>query len=494
MTKIKINNSTWLAIQYLFGILSAIINIKLNILNYGNEYLGMWLVISSIWGFGSALDFGFATSIIKYVSNFSKFHTEKLNSLLISSFFLFVLFAIGITTIGYLLIDYFYFSLNLLKVSIGMIRDFKYVLIFLTLAFFIRYISLYFKSVHEGFSLFKFTSKTNLVYNLLLFLSVISSYIFKFSISMLSFLYLISALIVLFVYLNSFIKKIQIELSYKNFSWQIVREVFSFSFYIQLSNIFNALIDPIVKSLLSKYFSVGFVPIYEISRRIALSFSNLFFASFKTILPKASLQKADFSSKEFIISECAKLSHYGVIFSGIVFGIFSILIISLAQSWFGFSEIGILYLILVLPEIVNNFGYSIYNFILGIGRANYLALIQFMNLAFLTLFLFVSLVYYQSTWGLIGYFVSVTLNNILMLLIIKLVSGINIKEYLRISKGLKLILLITFVLLALIVSVELSVDIIVSLSLLSLLSIILFGRDSIYLSRVFLKSNLRLNE
>lgn len=89
-------NSLWLGFQFSFTLVVALINLKINILHYGSKVFGIWIMLASVWGIGTALDFGFGTSVVKYVAEFFKHDKNRLNKFLSSSFivFLFVGFLI----------------------------------------------------------------------------------------------------------------------------------------------------------------------------------------------------------------------------------------------------------------------------------------------------------------------------------------------------------------------------------------------------------------
>ena len=67
-------NSFWLATNFILLAVISVITLKMNIEHFGKEQFGTWIILSSIWGFGSTLDFGFGTTIIKYVSEYKFYY------------------------------------------------------------------------------------------------------------------------------------------------------------------------------------------------------------------------------------------------------------------------------------------------------------------------------------------------------------------------------------------------------------------------------------
>ena len=154
-------NSLWLAIQYIVAIIFSFITLKLNLLTYGKELFGSWILISSLWGFGRALDFGLGTSIIKFVAEYNHKDASRLNYLLstclLLMFFLGIIIFILIFEIGQLI----YFSTNEILGS-EHIEEIRIVFLILGLSFYLNYIIIIIKSVFEGMSDFGTTSRISI--------------------------------------------------------------------------------------------------------------------------------------------------------------------------------------------------------------------------------------------------------------------------------------------------------------------------------------------
>ena len=74
----------------------------------------------------------------------------------------------------------------------------------------------------------------------------------------------------------------------------------------------------------------------------------------------------------------------------------------------------LIFMILALPESINNYGYSIYSFLLGIGKTGILVFIQLNNLFFVTVGCLIGFKIFHNSLGLLGYFISVILANIIL--------------------------------------------------------------------------------
>ena len=141
-------NSFWLATNFILLAVISVITLKMNIEHFGKEQFGTWIILSSIWGFGSTLDFGFGTTIIKYVSEYKKDNIERISILLSSSIFLFVLLGVLIFVLGNLLAFNLYFS-NTNIILPELKNQFIQIFLILGLSFFVKYLTIFFKMFHS---------------------------------------------------------------------------------------------------------------------------------------------------------------------------------------------------------------------------------------------------------------------------------------------------------------------------------------------------------
>lgn len=435
-------NSLWLAIQYSVTIIFSLITLKLNLSNYGKELFGSWILISSLWGFGRALDFGLGTSLVKFVAEFNHKDSTKLKELLSTCLILMVLLGVVVLIAIFGIGQLIYFSTGEIF-NQDNITEINAVFLILGVSFYINYIAIVIKSVFEGMSDFVNPSKINIVNSFLILLSVVICFIFNLSLTTLAYLYLASSLLVIILYFILFrIKHSSLKISLKHFEFPLVKKVFSFSLAIQGAAVFGSLIDPLIKFLIGNFSSVGAVSVYEIARRFVTAITGLFSTTFSTILPKASILSGKDEFKTFLYDECAKLSKIGITYSGTVFGIGAFIIPVLIQQIFKYDEAVLIFFILALPESINNYGYSIYNFLIGIEKAYFLVMMQILNVAVIGVSVFTGLHIFGNILGLLGYGLTVVVANFLMIIFVRQVSDISIRKYLKISKVYKLLFLL----------------------------------------------------
>ena len=479
-------NSTWLSIQFIFLSIISVITLKLNIDHFGNKLFGVWIILSSIWGFSSSLDFGFGTTLVKYIAEYRKNNDEKISVLLSSSIFVFIILGIGIIIIGNIIAFLFYFS-NVKIITSNVKNEFQLIFLILTISFYLRYLTIFFNSIFEGLSNFVITSKIAILQNLLIFGCVIIISIFDLSLRYLAYSYLIVAFLTLSVFILTFrLKYSAYKIHLKYFERPEIKKVMKFSFSVQLISIFNTAIDPLVKYIMGSFYSVNSVPAYEIARKFAVTISGLYFNAFKIILPKVSALFNNEERNEFINTHLLKYSKFGVLFSGLFFGVLLLPMIIFINYFFKINEAAIIFIVLCLPESINNYGYSIYNFLLGAGKVFFLASLQLINLLVTTVALIIGFKIFNNSLGLIGYFFSVVIGNILMLLYMSSNWKFNIREFFVNAKIYKLLILIVFLLTSIVLIANDFVYVYYYILILSIFMLIIFINDIIMYTKLIL--------
>lgn len=482
-------NSSWLAFQYIITVVFSFISIKINISNFGEELFGIWILFISIWTVGNALDIGFGTAIVKFVAeSIGRKKSEEISKIASTTLFILTLNGIIIFVLVNLASELFLLN-NERIVPLKVVSIAKNVFFILGINFYFQYLTIVFKAILEGMNNFVYTSKVNMLSTFLNLLVVIGVSIFNQSMVAMSMFFAfvsLSIAILLFIYISSRYRQIYFGIKY--ISIKELSKLFKFSFFIQGSAIFSSLIDPTIKYIIGNYSGLNFVSFYEVGRRFATAVSGLFFNTFKTILPKASILKGSEQYNLFLSSEGSKLSYYGVIYSVTIFGVGSILFSIIIKTLFGHDEILILFFLLCLPESINNFGYTLYLFLIGIGKSYLILLIQAINLIVITLLLLACFEFLSSILGLLGYYITVVFVNIIMIYFVKKISGLSIKSFLQRVQVYKLINLNIFIICALVLLYLTNIQYLIITSLISLLSIFLIKNDLIITSKLILSS------
>jgi O-antigen/teichoic acid export membrane protein len=404
-----------------------------------------------LWGFGKMLDFGLGTSIVKFVAEFQHKADLNIKNLISTCFFLMIVLGLVIIIAIWLLGELIYFG-NQDLFPVKHVEMLWKVFLILGVSFYFSYISITIKSFFEGMQNFVTPSKINVVFVSITLIAVIAAYIFKLSLIVLAILFLINSFLNLLITLLLFKRtNPDLMISGRSVKLNLVKKVLSFSLALQGSTILSSLIDPLIKYLIGNFGSIGLISVYEVARRFVMAITGFFNTTFRTILPKASVLSSKGDYKNFLINECVNLSKLGIIYSGTVFGIGTLFIPIVIQQVFNYDDAILMYFILAIPESINNFGYSIYNFIIGIERALFLTFVQLINISVIGISVSVGLLIFGNTLGLFGYGLTIIIVNVMMLLFVKKVAGISIKNYLIYSKIHKLILLLLLLLAAIII-------------------------------------------
>ena len=478
-------NSSWLALQYVIAIIFSFIVLKLNFMHYGEELYGLWLLFFSYWVVGTSIDFGFGVATVKFIAE-SKADEQKIIQVFTIGFIFFIISGIVLFLIGNVASHFIFFSKNEIipKKYFGIATT---LFLILGVNFYFLFVSLFFRSVLEGLKNFVLSSKIAITYQSINLSIVVLVFIFNYDIIFLAILFTLNSAFYCLIFF-AFIKKhypyLKFKLSVINYPF--FKHLLKFSFAVQFSSVFSALIDPVIKYIIGTFSGLNFVSFYEVGRRFAIAISGLFFNSFRTILPETSVLKSELEYKTFLMNDGVNLSKIGIVYSGFFYGFLIFFISLFIKVVFGYDEMILAFLLLCLPETVNNFGYVLYMFLIGIGKPYIVSFMQILNLTIITLSLFFSFMLFNSILGLFGYFFTVILVNIIMLISIKRIAKISILEYLSLAKAGKLLLLHALIIFSvIIISIQL-LSVYVSTFVISISSFLLFFKQfKVYYSKIF---------
>ena len=420
----------------------SFITLKLNLLTFGTELFGIWILLFSIWGFGSILDFGLSTSLVKFLAE--DYHkTKKINNHLINTSLMFLGLLGLIIVITALLVGYMVYVSNSALVPPTMRQEALIVLLLLGIGFYFKYISIAFQATFEGMNNFVTTSKVTIVYHFMMLVSSVVVFVFDLTLPLLALMYAFSGIVFLIAYI------ITMFLSFREFALRanyirkdLIKSIFGYSMSVQLTTVIGAMFDPAIKFVIGMHQGAGVVSLYEIARRFATAASQLFYFAFRILLPKAAILENPEEYKAFLQTKATVNSATGVVYSGAVFGIGSVIVALMIEYYFGYPEAFLIFLLLALPEAINNFGYSVYVFLLGIRQALFLGGIQLFSLVMTLSGIATGFYFFDSILGLFGFVVATFLSNILLLRYAKKVSGISISDYCKHADAFRLTVLL----------------------------------------------------
>jgi O-antigen/teichoic acid export membrane protein len=469
-------NSLWLATQYSVSLLLSLIGLKLNLLTFGGPAFSIWLLIFSIWGVGAAVDFGFGISTVKFVAQYRD-NSAKTNRIISTGFLLFLILGILIVLLGYGCAEEFYLH-NTKLIPEEALPSSRVICYLSGLSFYISYLTIVFRSILEGHEDFVLTSKLSLSYSVMTFAFIVMVFLFHGTIIHLAFLYVIVAVLQFLAYYIAFRKKYpHLEMRFAFANIGTFREIIKFSVSVQITYFLGSLIDPAAKYIIGNFSQNRLIPPYEIAKRFSLAVSGLFTFSFKNVLPNVSKLKTNGEYIDYFFSHGVRISKLGILYSGLFFGILSIVFCGLLKFFYGYTEGIIMFLLFALAESINGTGFIVYVFILGIGRSDFLALLQLANVIMISLFLSIGYIWFGNSIGLLGYYFSVLFANIAMMLFVKKRIGISIIDFYQKIGIMKLVILNCLLLIAMFITLRNTNLWLVSQLILSCLCICLFYNE-----------------
>lgn len=455
--------------------LTSLLSLKFNLVNFGAELFGVWVLLASIWGLTNVLDLGFGLALIRAISR----GKDKINNLnIISSTGLVFFLTFGILLLGVGISVSLIYYINNPALIRNEIKDIAIkTSLLLGLFFYVNYISTYFRSLYEGLGGFIIYSKIAIIYSLLTLLAAFLSLIFDLDFAGLATLMLVASAIQL-VLLKIFLKYVDTDIrtGLFNFNWKIFKELFSFSINVQGATILGTAIDPVIKYIIGTNLNVSYVSYYDIAKRFSLASSGLFTASFRTIYPKASkLTSEEF--KTFLFEDCLQLSKKGILFAGLIFLLVSPLFAGIFVYFYKSPYSYSIFLLLALAESINLLGFSYYSMMMGIGEAKFLTIIQFVNFTGATLFVYIGTVLTDSYFGLAGFVLIIAISNVLLLSRLKTIVSFSPNDFFKKAGGWKLLYIQVALIIVFFAEFSFNISILVASGVLVLAWFLIFFKD-----------------
>jgi O-antigen/teichoic acid export membrane protein len=429
LTNIDKRNALWNSISFICISLLAFINFSLNYNSYSPSEFGIFILINSIFGIGSTIDFGFGVSTVKYIAEAKKKEDYVLiNKIFVSFFWSFLIFAVLIVILFTL-----YYLIFLRKSEIFSnidIHTIDLLFILLLISFFFRYINNYMGRVFEGFAEFVLSSKISLFNALFGTFLMIIIFLFRFKIEYLAFAYLLTGI---FSFTSLFIislKKINhLKFSINYFSISTIKKYTLYSLNIQFSFFIYSFMDPIVKYLLGKSFNLNIITYYESAKKIIELTNGLIMSAQKGLLNKLSESNAINKLNEFIndsIFIYSKMSNY---YSILLYGLANTILCVFVDYWFRSYETMIIFIIYLLPYSLINFAGCLYSVLMVEGKGVKLVIMQSINFVLVIALLIFSINVFNNYLGLIGYYLATIITISLLFYFLKKFNQFNIKLF-----------------------------------------------------------------
>ncbi len=433
------HDSLWNSLSFIVISLLSLLNFTLNVKTYGFSLFGVYILISSLFNLGTSLDFGFGVSTVKIISE-SKLENYRNINEIFSSFFSAYLFLALIIFLAYEIYFVLFFK-NMLPYEL-LSLELNYSLFFqlLNISFLFRYITNFLNKVFEGLKEYVFLSKINIGFNIAYTICIVLNYFLKVDIS--NFVIFMAGInVVLFFILSiSLAAKFKIYPQLKFFDFKIIKANLSYNLNLQFSFFINSFIDPIIKFLIAHFLSLNFVTYFETSKKIIDLSNGLIFSAQKNLLNNLSEAKYLGKLKEYINNNLYKYARLSNNYSLVIYGILNPAIFTFMYFWFN-PQSALIYLMFTLSYSMINFGGCKYLVLMIDSNGKYLLLIQSMNLATISIFVYIGLLYFKSYLGLLSFIIPTLISIFIILSIIKKRYSVNIREYFHKTNSSKIFIL-----------------------------------------------------
>ncbi len=406
-------NSIWLAAQYLVLIGFSFLGLKLNLLSFGKEAFGVWVLLLSVFGLGGAIDFGIGVSVVRLVAANGK--STQLDSDFTNALAYVLVFG-ALLAVSLVFILQGFVITNGSLVSASQVDTFASVSIVLAFGFYLNYIANIFRGVFEGLNRFKWVAKLSILNTAVQFSGIVFVYLLRLDILALASLYAFGAALLLAAHLYLFFgSQSNVRIAPRALDSRVAIRMLGQSLTLQGVNILGTSLDPIIKYIIGICAGPSQIATYEISRRFVTALSGIYTSSLRNVLPKVSALASVHEYQGFLENSAIPITRIAVYFSMLGLSLLSPAFLCLSERFYKTSDAILVFLILVMVESTNNFGNVFYAFIIGLRREKLLLGIQFLNVLFVISFLKFGYRYFGNALGLIGFYFSVLICSLLIL-------------------------------------------------------------------------------
>lgn len=434
-------------ITLIFGNLVSFIYTPFMISKIGQTEYGLISLVNSIIAYISLIDSGIGSSIVRYNSAcIAKNDYEKqsrINGMFLKMFLLLSLVCIGLGVILNFFIDDFFSLYSTYEVDLT-----RKLLIVASLNLALSFPLNVFSSIILAFEKFTFCKTLNMIKTFIN--PLISVCILLAGGKSLALLGLNLTITIFFGLINIFYCFIclKIKISFKKLDLNIVKEIFTFSFYIFLSMLAYQIYWNTDQFIIGRYIGASSIAIYA----IAMSFYNYFnmFSNFGTeiFLPRYTKMFESSTKINDVLNEIIKISRIQLYISCFIFYGFIIIGEDFIKLWVGdtYAYSYIIAIILMIPQIISIIQSLFATILQSLNKHKFKSLI-YLSMALVNILLSL---YFVADYGVIGCaigtLIGMLLNAIINNLYYKYSLKINMNYYwLQIIKSYIPITLLSFV-------------------------------------------------
>lgn len=393
------HNLTSFILNTIFSFLSFLIIVKV----LDSRQMGLWILVASFFSVGSMIDFGVNTAVIRFLKQFNV--QEKID------FFLTYFVLIGAIGAISMSITFFitYVSIPrnaLIQTDLSADQLILILISFSSVIGFLKLFQNYFKLTLDAVGEFIYSNKIS---NVTVYFQFLLTIIWFFSVAdskkliAIPLIYLLPLILSLILQIHKLTRVLFSETQFQTFfSMGILRKTFTFSFTVQLSSILGAIIDPMIKFIISSSLGLSFTTFYEIAKKITDIFFGMVISVQRQLAPDASSSVQSDTLLEFIETKFGK--YRSVISSFNIIILFVLIVITLPGIFIVFKSTDsfMIYIILSAALIWQNNASGFYGVLMVSGNWQILLIFQLVNILITGMILFFGFYFFQNLYGFIG--------------------------------------------------------------------------------------------
>ena len=401
-------NVVFAGLQIVLSGISLFVLYKILLVQIGIELIGVWSIVMAFSAFLRTGDFGFAGSIVKFVSeNITKADMKKVENIISTS-----ITSVSVI-LGFLLIISYFIIPRFLQVFINKehlnlaLELFPYSLVSVWLAVLGTLVIF----VFDGINRVDIRSSFLVISNLFLVgLSIFAVYSFGFiGLGYEQVIHASIKLIVAWILLNKYLK---IEnFSPFSFDFALFKEMFSYSVHLQVASLMAMLLEPISKLFLGYFGTMSSVGYFEMANRFVIQVRNIIVNANQALFPmitKSHTQENDVKSSYMVTLKVL------LIVSLCFYSFTGILTSFISEIWIGHYEKDFIYFtyIILISLGINTLAGAAYFTNVGTGNVKFNTISQ--SIIAVTNVLFAVLLgYFYTDYGVvIAYGVSIMIGSL----------------------------------------------------------------------------------
>lgn len=330
----------------------------------GQSEYGLYSLVASIISYITVLDLGFGNAIIIYTARYRvNGKTEEENKLHGMFFIIYIIIGIIATFVGVILC----FNINKLfsdTTSMSELEIAKKLMIILTLNLGITFSFTIFNDIIIAYEKFIFNKAVKMLRIVLLPMLMIPLLLLGYkSVALVIVTTLVNVLIVIINTTYCF-KKLKIKLNLKGFNLKLLKEIFTYSFFIFLNIIIDKINWSADQLILGKIVGTSAVAVYAIASQLNTAYISFATAISSVLLPKVTKMEEKKANDREFTEIFIKTGRIQFIIMGLIITGFLIFGRKFINLWVGpeYADSYIITCLLIIPitiDLIQNIGLSI---------------------------------------------------------------------------------------------------------------------------------------